>query len=110
MHDQGCAPERSRVTAPRAGVYQVSAGIVWNINTTGTRFLGLRANGDNDLFHAASRVPSFVDIPEQSVSTLVFLLEGDYVEALVSQNSGSAFNLDPGFKRQHLAMHWVGPG
>jgi hypothetical protein len=110
MHEVGCVPERSRVTAPRPGVYQVSAGVVWNTNTTGTRFLGLRVNGDGDLFYAASRVPSFADIPEQSVSTLVRLSEGDYVEAMVSQNSGSNLAIDGAFKRQHLAMHWVGPG
>jgi hypothetical protein len=110
MHASGCAPDRSRVTAPHTGVYQVSAGIVWTINATGTRFLGLRVNGNDNLYFAASRVPGLADIPEQSVSTLVKLNANDYVEAVVSQNSGSAFQVDGNFLRQHLAMHWVGPG
>jgi hypothetical protein len=110
MHALACVPERSRVTAPRTGVYQVSAGVVWTNNTTGTRFLGLRVNGNDDLFYAASRVPSLADIPEQSVSTLVRLSANEFVEAVVSQNSGSAIQLDSNFRRQHLAMHWVGPG
>jgi hypothetical protein len=108
MHPSGCVAGNTRVTAPRSGIYQVSAGVTWTNNTTGTRFLGLRVNGSGDLTAAASRVPAIADIPHQSVSTLIALGEGDFVEAVVVQNSGSELNVcDKQTSHCHLAMHWV---
>jgi hypothetical protein len=109
LHTTGCSGTPGRLVAPVNGLYEVSAALVWNGNTTGTRFLGIRKNGTDDLFMVASRIPASADTPEQSVTTLVKLAAGDYVEALASQNSTSSITLDGGFKRTHMAMHWVGP-
>ena len=109
LHATGCVGTPGKLVAPVDGLYEVSAALVWNGNTTGTRFLGIRKNGTDDLFMVASRIPASADTPEQSVTTLVKLAAGDYVEALASQNSTSSITLDGGFKRTHMAMHWVGP-
>lgn len=109
LHATGCSGNPGRLVAPVAGLYEVSAALVWNGNTTGTRFLGIRKNGDDDLFMVASRIPASADTPEQSVTTLVKLAQGDYVEALASQNSTASITLDGAYKRNHMTMHWVGP-
>jgi hypothetical protein len=111
MHSQTCpgAGTPSRLTAPIPGLYEVSASVVWNNTPTGTRFLGVRKNGDNDQIPVASRIPASADAPEQSVTTLVSLAQGDYLEVVVSQNSGSSVTLDPDFERQAFSMYWVSP-
>jgi hypothetical protein len=111
LHNASClgGDPVTRLTAPIDGLYQVSAGVVWTTNPTGTRFLGIRKNGSDDLYQVASRIPASADVPEQSVSTLVSLDAGDYLEVVLSQNSGSAAAIDFGFERNHFAMHWVGP-
>jgi hypothetical protein len=110
----GCATlssDHARLTAPIAGAYQVSAGIIWGASDTGTRFLGLRVNGTTMI--AGDRRPFVPGLAEeQAISTLVRLNAGDYVETLVHQDSGGdlSFVQHPNSERRsHFAMHWVGP-
>jgi hypothetical protein len=102
----------SRVTAPISGVYQVSAGVEWASNATGTRSLALFLNGVNTGFGlsvGSSTMPAPSAGPAiQNVSDLVKLSVGEFVEAGVAQTSGG--NLNARFHRNtFLAMHWVGP-
>src|SRR5262249_35062273 len=102
-------PLASRLTAPRAGIYQVDAGVKWGgDNGTGERFLGLGVNGTS--FPGGPRVPAaHANGTGQAVSTLVSLNAGDYVEAVVFQSSGSDLYLQESVDRNFLEMHWVGP-
>ena len=100
----------SRLTAPTSGIYQVSAGVEWAGNATGTRSLGVFVHGVQGglgipVGSSASPAPAGL----QTVSDLVKLSVGEFVEAGVSQTSGG--NLGARFHRTtFLAMHWVGPG
>lgn len=114
LHSNLCTsptPDTTRLTAPRAGTYLVSGGIVWTGQTGGTRFVGIRKNGDGDQFLAAERTPAgdASNIPESSISTVVTMNANDYVELLVSQNSSSSITLDGDFQRQSLQMVWLAP-
>jgi hypothetical protein len=108
LHSGPCA-ETGKLVAPRTGVYQVNASVVWNSEPGGTRFIGLRVNGNEDNYLAASRVPGSADTPEQSVSSMARLNAGDFVEVRVSQNSGNTVTLDPFFSRQSFQMAWLAP-
>jgi hypothetical protein len=101
--------EAARLYAPRAGVYDVSAGLVQDANTTGTRYIAIRKNGDESLHYAGSRVPASSDAPIQNISALVDLAQGDYVELVLTQTSTEA--QEHGFTdpRNFLAMNWDGP-
>jgi hypothetical protein len=67
-------------------------------------------NGNNSLVFARSRIPAFADVPQQSVSTLISLTEGSFVQAIVSHNSGAELEICGTLSHHcHLAMHWVGP-
>jgi hypothetical protein len=100
----------TRLTAPISGIYQVEAGVSWDSNGTGTRDLTLRVNGSACCL-ARSIVPAAVgNITIQNVSDMLNLSSGDFVEALVRQDSGG--NLGAGSQSigsQFLAMGWVGP-
>jgi hypothetical protein len=110
MHATGDCNTGSRVVAPRSGIYQVSAGVVWPSGAGGTtRTLAVRVNGTASREYAASRVPSSASAARQSVSTLIFLNLNDFVQAVVTQDSGTTITIDEAPEASHLAMHWVGP-
>jgi hypothetical protein len=116
LHDT--AVNNTRLTAPISGVYQVSAGVAWDANATGFRELSLGVNGGcpgtpGQVGCAASSVVNAVSTgggaTHQTVSTLQKLSAGDFVEAVVQQQSGG--NLSANAQGQtFLAMTWVGPG
>ncbi len=107
------SPVASRLTVPRAGLYEVDAGIKWGLtgpadNAVGERFVGLQVNDLN--FVAGSRIKAVSgNGAGQTVSTLVALSAGDYVEVVVFQDSGGNVALDNQESRNFLAAHWVGP-
>jgi hypothetical protein len=102
----------SRLVAKVAGLYEINATIIWTTNATGGRFLGLlRTHGSSSSFIAVGSAPNngvFED--DQSVSTTFALKKGDYVEAVVFQNSGGSLDIvhipatTPDF-----GMTWLGP-
>ena len=110
LHGGPCA-ELSRLTAPNFGFYAVSAGVVWDGTDGGSRFIGIRQNGNDNRYVVADRnvAASGADQSEQSVSTLVYLEPGDYLEVFLSQNSGSPITLDNAFARQSFQIAWVAP-
>lgn len=88
------ASNTSRLTAPVAGIYFVSGNIRWAANGTGRRDLYIVVNGTTTVA-ADSRPPvSGADPIDQSISTLVNLAAGDYVELQVYQSSGGALNVE----------------
>jgi len=119
MHQTtGCPPTAtaSRLVAPRAGIYELDAGVKWGVNVdakddnaTGERFLGLRLNGSGP-FVAGSRIKAVGgNGAEQTVSTLVALNQGEYVEAYVFQDSTETIGIGLSNRRNFFSMHWIGP-
>lgn len=111
MHpDTGtCDSDLSKFTAPIAGLYAVSSTLVWDANANGSRFLAIRVEGSD--FVAATRIPALGgEHPETSVSTVVQLEAGEFVEAIASQSSGGDIVLDTAPDRNQLSIHWVAPG
>jgi len=110
MHGGPCS-ELSKLYAPNSGFYAISASIVWDATDGGSRFIGIRLNGDDDDYMAGERMvaASGSDRSEQSISTLVHLEQGEYAEVFLSQNSGSPITLDNAFRRQSFQMAWIAP-
>jgi hypothetical protein len=109
MHVDGCpGPESALLTAPRAGLYQVSAGVLWPADSAGRRSLGIVDSAGTYLAQDAG--PAAVsDATLQSVSTLTRLGAGDFVDARVHQTSGTTLQLEAADTRNYLAMAWLGP-
>jgi hypothetical protein len=79
----------TKMTAPVAGKYLVCAGVDWNNSvTSGYRILKIRVNGGTTYYANTMTSLSSSEII-QTVSDIVSLNAGDYVEAAVLQNSGS---------------------
>jgi hypothetical protein len=111
----GPSTTASRLTAPRDGLYQIDAGVYWGAaainyedDNVGERYAGFRVNGSDHV--AGSRIKAVSgNGAGQTVSTLVSLVTGDYVEVLVFQDSGHTIGLAASNHRNFFAMHWVGP-
>jgi hypothetical protein len=107
----GCDAASSKLIAPIPGIYQVSAGFLWGggpgVDAWG---LALRKNGTT---YIASQRGDGIDI-HHSVSSLVRLDRGDYVEALIYFHLEGGPPLpgsyNPSDPRSHLSMAWIGPG
>ncbi len=94
------------VTVNEAGIYRVTAGISFVLNTTGQRILDIYVDGT-----AKSRKQgdtSSVGSWAENVSTLVKLAATNTIDVRVSQTSGSALDLSIG-SVMYLTVEWVGP-
>jgi len=100
----------SRLTAPLKGIYAVSASVVWSSDSDGTRFVGLKKNGDTWI--AMQTQPAVAGAPtDQEVSHQVLLQAGDYVEVRAHQSSGgplAVIKFDA--TSPEFAMTWLAPG
>jgi hypothetical protein len=106
LHDN--LTNNSRLTAPITGLYQVNATVYWDTNSTGVRALQIFAPGLETIADTAG-IPTPAR-PAQSVSGLVRLFAGAYVQAEVLQTSGSTRSVSQSGSGTHLSMHWLGPG
>jgi hypothetical protein len=108
LHDGTTNP--SRLTAPIAGLYLVSIDISWEGNNTNARELAINKNTSTIVARDVVGPSPFPNTTEQSMSTLVELAAGDFVEVVLRQNSGSALNVftAPQFSPE-FSMVWVGP-
>jgi hypothetical protein len=98
----------TRLRAPISGVYQISAGVHWDFNSTGTRELRLM-HGNTPFARSVIGPPETGD-SAQSVSDLLKLSTGEFVEAQVFQVSGGGSLNALAGASTFLAMTWVGPG
>ena len=103
---------RARLTAPRAGLYQISAGVFWpQDDTDGTRYLGINKNGttpivaDERQANAAAGAGSTL----QSVSGTAVLAQNEFVTVQVHQNSGSNLDIPAFDSRNYFSAVWLGP-
>jgi hypothetical protein len=81
-----------RLIAPTAGLYLVGANIAFAANGTGVRIVYLRLNGAERIAAVSSPANATVD-NGYSPSTMWQMGPGDYVEVLVTQNSGGNLNV-----------------
>lgn len=103
-------PNSSRITAPRDGVYLISAGVLWGQNTVGTRYLGINVNGigraaDEREANAGTGAGGTL----QSVTTAFVLSQGDIVTSEVNQTSGGNLTLGGDDARSYFSAVWLGP-
>jgi hypothetical protein len=77
-----------RITAVTAGWYLVTAAVEFATSATGARIVNIKKNGTSVLAGNNAGPESF-QMP-QSVTCLVFLAVGDYVQALAYQASGGS--------------------
>jgi hypothetical protein len=107
--DPNCVtPTRGEIVAPRAGIYALSAGVLWpGTDTDGKRTLyidaGSRYSAQSEIQAASSGATL------QNVSTIERLDTGDIVRAYVSQTSGSTLVIGSFDSRTFLTLNWVGP-
>jgi len=107
IHDN--VTNNSRLTAPVTGIYALSASILWEANATGNRLLHLRKNGTTDLVFEADPAATVAD--GETVTTVVRLAAGDYVQAGVSQDSGGSVNIPKSDEyTPEFSMTWLAPG
>ncbi|TDD97648.1 hypothetical protein [Actinomadura rubrisoli] len=106
-HDN--STNNSRYTAPIDGLYQVTATVAWDSNSSGIREISLRVNGSTIL--DGNRIGAGFNITlTQTVSHLVRLTAGQYVEAIVWQNTGGSLAIDRTFHAGPLMdVVWMRP-
>jgi hypothetical protein len=110
LHDTSTL--NSRLVAPVAGIYSVSGHVSWPLGTQGSRELFLIANIGITSQAIASSAIRTNDTAEtkQSVSTIIKLSAGDFVELEVRQSSGITEAVQVTDHSPVLAMAWLGPG
>src|ERR671918_514763 len=107
VSDPGCVnPNRSRLTAPLAGLYVIDATVEWPASNAGTRTLSVRENGLTSL---ASDRTDAVDgaATVQSVQTLDRLEQGAFIQAVVRKTGGGSLTIDG--PESYLSIAWLGP-
>lgn len=80
----------SRLIAPDAGVYLVTANVRFGASATGVRVLVLRKNGTTDLAQVLASAGDDADTHALHISDQVKLAAGDYIEIRQFQSSGGA--------------------
>ena len=83
--------DSGRLTAPIAGAYLVTANVTWDPNNAGAREINLRRNG-NTLVARVVQLNGGVNTVDQSVTQILRLNAGDFVEVVVRQTSGVALD------------------
>jgi hypothetical protein len=109
LHDSSGNP--TRLTVPISGLYLVSVNISWDtVSSVGSRELALNKNGATVVARNVVAPSGVGDTTEQSLTTLVSLSAGDYIEVKLRQNSGTTFSVFafPEFSPE-FSMIWLSP-
>lgn len=99
----------TRLHAPVDGVYLITAQALFSTSETGYRLVRIAKNGNPNnglVSNQTSATPSVGTT--HPISTQVKLSAGDYVEVVVSQNSGQ--DLTVFATNRHFEMTWIAPG
>jgi hypothetical protein len=102
----------SRLTAPVDGVYQVSANVSWPHDGgigAGVREIVLIVNGIGFQARAFDDDPAPGSPTSQTISMLVQLQAGSYLELQARQTSGDFLTISSVYPAR-FAMTWVAPG
>lgn len=107
VFDQGgchsTSSNTSRLTAPVAGTYLVTATVNWAANATGSRVLILRVGGTTAVARVECAAASGTVREVQQVSHVLKLTAGQYVEAVVYQSSGGSLDVGAATVRNSVA-------
>lgn len=87
----------SRYTVQTAGHWTFTANVPWASNATGRREVWFRTNG-TFVFSTVNMSAGASLQHGQSITEKIFMLVGDYVEAVVHQTSGGNLNVDNAFR------------
>jgi hypothetical protein len=80
----------TRITVDKAGLYDVSGGVVWAAGSTGIRTLQVKVNGTSGKFPLqCNQAAPASGTGIQSISGHVYLENGDYIELIVTHTQGS---------------------
>ena len=90
-HDTATNP--SRFTVPSTGKYQVIGYVLYATASTGDRLVGFRVNGLGNE-NQDSRLPSADRQTAITLSDVLSLTAGDYVELTARQRTSGALNVD----------------
>ncbi len=102
--------DTSRLTVSAPGIYMVTGNATWLNNTTGARELNIRKNGTVVLARVVQPGDPTINTTDQSVTTLVQLAAGDFVELVARQNSGVALTIGAsGEHSPEFSAVWVAP-
>ena len=96
----------SRLTAPVTGIYEVTAHVSWDINSSGSRHVGLAQNAGTDLAQEhlnANAAPG--GLVDQNISTVARFTAGQFAEVFVTQDSGATRSVT-----SEATMTWLAPG
>ena len=101
----------TRLTAPVAGTYVITASVSWSNSAAGFRELHIRLNGGTTNLALVSGGPTASNTaPEQNVATTCHLSAGDYVEAVVWQTSGGSMDSwNSANDAPLLTLNWIAP-
>jgi hypothetical protein len=91
LHDTSTNNER--LTCKTAGKYQITASIEWSPNATGGRQIYIRLNGTTQITPTHQVTATAAGTMGQTATTLYDLAVNDYVDVVVTQNSGGALNV-----------------
>lgn len=98
----------SRITIPEDGLYVVGAGVQWDSNSTGYRYIGIFLNGGATQL-VGHRQPAH-SFNEMVVETVYKFVAGDYIEVKAEQSSGGALNVAAsGNQSPEFWAHRLGP-
>ncbi len=92
MHNLGVNP--SRITFTAAGTPLIGAGIRWQGNADGNRYILLWLNGTTYIAAAMQMSMAAGWYTHQNVNCIYEVAAGDFVEVRVRQTSGVALNIE----------------
>ena len=101
--------DTSRITIATAGIYLVTGDVTW-LNAPGGRELNVRKNGTTIVARAVQAADPGANTSDQSLTTLVQLAAGDYVELVVRQNAGAPVTIAAASEYSpEFSAVWVAP-
>lgn len=100
----------NRLTAQIAGTYLITGSALWASGLSGERMLTIKVDGSTTIAYDNECGLSLAHGVWNNVATIYHLAAGDYVQAVVSQNTGSnQWCYADGEDTPTLTMNWVGP-
>jgi hypothetical protein len=96
----------SRLVASAAGLYEITANVVWAASATGVRTLSI-VRDTGAILATSSQLPASSGTTGQNVTVLMSLAGGDYVEAQATQSSGVPVNIAASTALPAFSMHRV---
>lgn len=99
----------SRLTFNTAGLYIITASVMWESNATGTRDVWLQISGSTRISEAAQQANA-ADLTSHALSAIYKATAAQYVELIAYQSSGASRNVIASITQPHLAATWIGLG